>query len=448
MILDSYGAVRCDGDMNLSFQTIVRVLRAPVTIDSGITFASTILGAGLDLLVVALVSRVLQPAGFGVYAAYLAVMTLIGGVADLGLGLVLTHFLALNRDRDPARAHSYSQMVFWLKMAVGLGFVLVGTLFAPVFAPLLLGNISQTGIFVATLWGGFGLAMSSFVISYLRGYEHFLSRSLYSLCATVGKLVVTLVLFIAGWLTAVNAVSGTALAFSAVLVVGFLLVPRAAMRLNLGAFSLLWNEFFTFGKWVMVWYVLGALIPRADLLLLNGMATSEVVGWYAAATRLCVLLVLLNNSLTIVLVPKISRIDSQAQMDRFLKGWRLFALVVFLVGVLPLEIVAQPLSELVYGAGYLPAVPIFRLLLIAAFLDLIFSPISYLSFAFDQPKLMAFSHLIRFGLLIAGIAILTPLYGGAGAAMGVTVSVAISYVFLVSYIFFRVLPNYRPRTVI
>jgi len=56
----------------------------------------------------------------------------------------------------------------------------------------------------------------------------------------------------------------------------------------------------------------------------------------------------------IVLVPKISRIDTEIQLARFLSAWRALALVTILVALVPLELAAAPLVRIVFGAAPIP----------------------------------------------------------------------------------------------
>jgi len=432
----------------VSLNAAIRAIRTPFAFDSAVTLAATGASAGLDFVIVALLSRVLHPAGFGVYSVYLSVMTLLGGVADVGLGLILTRFVAIHRDSDPARAAAYGQLIFWLKLLLSLVMIAAGTAAAPLLTRWFLGESGNVRLFIFSLWGAAGIAMSTYVISWLRGNEQFLLRSAYAVAITAVKLVLIAALGIGGFFSPEAAVSATAAAGVLTGGFGLLLLPRAALGWRtLHEFGRLWTEFAAFGKWVSAWFVLGAIIPRLDLLVLSSLASHEVAGWYAAAARLTIVSQLLNTSLMIVLVPKISRIDTEIQLARFLSAWRALALVTILVALVPLELAAAPLVRIVFGAAYLPAVPIFQLLLIAACFDLIFNPLTYLNFTSDEPRAITVLNVLRLVVLVIGLWALTPRYGAVGAAWAVVISVVVCYGFLLAHLFARLMPTMRKRMV-
>jgi O-antigen/teichoic acid export membrane protein len=426
----------------------LRALRTPLALDSAVTLVATAASAALDFAIVALLSRLLHPAGFGVYSVYLTVMTLIGGVSDVGLGLILTRFVAIHRDADPQRAAAYGQLTFWLKLVLSVLMIAVGTAVAPFVTWWLLGESGSVLLFVFALWGAAGSAMSTFVISWLRGNEQFLVRSAYAVGITVVKLGLIGALAVRGLMSPGSAVSATCAASVVTGGLGLLLLPRSALAWrSLREFRSLWNEFATFGKWVAAWFVLGAVIPRLDVLVLSGLAAHDVTGWYAAAARLTIVSQLINTSLMIVLVPKISRIDTEIQLARFLRGWRTLALVTLLGALVPLELAAAPLVRVVFGEAYLPAAPIFQWLLVAACLDLVFNPLTYLNFTSDEPKAIAVLNMVRLVVLSAGLWMLTPRYGALGAARAVVISVVVCYGFLLTHLFARLMPAMRKRMV-
>jgi len=109
------------------------------------------------------------------------------------------------------------------------------------------------------------------------------------------------------------------------------------------------------------------LTTRIDVLILSWIRGEEVVGLYAAATRLVYPLTFLSTSLTISLFPLLARhhADDRAAFSRLA---RLGAKYVYLIGVIvvvPCAFAASSIIHTLYVAEYAPAAPAFQLLILS-----------------------------------------------------------------------------------
>lgn len=178
--------------------------------------------------------------------------------------------------------------------------------------------------------------------------------------------------------------------------------------------------------------ITGTILMSADIAML-GWLTSEVeVGYYSAATKLIALLITIPTLLVIVLFPIFSR--RVEQNESFSIAEKAIA-IVNLIGI-PITIggilLADSIIRLIYGFEYLPAVTVFRILLIGIMFMYPSTVISYIILAHNaQARILKYFAIAACSNIILSYFFIMR-WGGAGAAF-ITVSgnviIAIGYYF-------------------
>ena len=113
-----------------------------------------------------------------------------------------------------------------------------------------------------------------------------------------------------------------------------------------------WRELASYAKYLVVWLVAGTIHPRADRLLLSHFVSdNRLLGFYAAAAQLSLMVPMLTQSINMVLMPKISALRTAQEMQNALSKCALAALAVLLI-LTPVALAAGPLVRLIFGVHY------------------------------------------------------------------------------------------------
>jgi O-antigen/teichoic acid export membrane protein len=165
----------------------------------------------------------------------------------------------------------------------------------------------------------------------------------------------------------------------------------------------------------MISFVALSIVGRFDILALKRYASNSEVGVYGAAIQLATVLPILIGSITSVLLPKASRIESYAHLMSFAKKSLLSSTVVFLL-ILPIFLFSGPLIRLVFGPEYIPSIPIFRILFWGFMISLFTNPLSVIVFRINKPNYASYGNIAQFAVGLTLYLTLVPRFGVSGAA--------------------------------
>ncbi len=368
--------------------------------------ASQIVTKALNLAVAVVLVRWLGADELGRYAYVLAFCFPFGALADFGVATLAIREASAQPARAGAVIAAARRFTAGLSLAAVLVMMAVATLTG--HEPRLLAAFALAGL---------GSVVSAFTLPYLVGLtarEHMRRLSLHRVVGSVTGGVLTLgvllagggllALFVAGFATSVlmlalaRALAGPALASGARATVG-------AMARQALPFGLLMTGF--------------ALYYRIDMVMLEWMAGSRAVGFYAAAYRFLDVVVVLAASLTGPLFPRLSAV-ARARPDaarRLLEdAWRpLFALG------LPLSIGACALATLLvgvlFGDGFAESAPLLRVLIWGTLPLFWVSVASHALIAADRVWPLVAVYAASAALNVVANLLLIPRFGGAGAAV-------------------------------
>lgn len=126
----------------------------------------------------------------------------------------------------------------------------------------------------------------------------------------------------------------------------------------------------------LIWTIFSEIYLRVDVIMLKGMTSDSIVGWYGAGFRLYNAFMFLPHLFNIVFFPPMTRVanDPDRQEDFKTNVARLLNLMLFVA--MPISIVllvlAKPALELLYGdSAFLNAAPCLQLFSVSLFLTCI-----------------------------------------------------------------------------
>jgi O-antigen/teichoic acid export membrane protein len=146
------------------------------------------------------------------------------------------------------------------------------------------------------------------------------------------------------------------------------------------------------------------------------MASVEVVGYYAVATKVAELLRPVSAGLTFVFRPLVASLPlREARAQGLVLYRRFFALN--LAGVIVLALIGGPMIVTFFGQDFAASVPAFQILLIGLAAHGADGVLSGYNVGIGRPEFNSYTALIALVVTVVGDLIMIPLYGLIGAAI-------------------------------
>lgn len=370
---------------------------------------------GIGLISAILLARLLSPVDFGVAALAMFAVALVEVFSDAGL------LLHLIRHPDPDRSHF--DTVFTLQLMVGVvsavGLVLLAPAAAAFFhEPRLVAVIRVLAL--RSLIIGLenpGIALFRKNMAFNKDFEFLVLNKAVSFVVTVG-LAVTLRSY---WALVIGSVVGPLVAT----IQSYRMHPFRP-RLDLSAVHQVWGYSF----WMLVQSLLLFLNERIDELLVGRIKSTSLMGYYTVAADVASAPILeIVAPLSRVLFPGFAKLthDAPALSQAFGKVLSAVAIVAFAVST-GIALVAGDLTVVLLGPKWLPAVPVLRILAIAAGLTAMTQPVQTVLNATGRPRNAATLSFVRQALLVSAMLPAALWYGLGTIALARAVVSGVSFV--------------------
>lgn len=378
-----------------------------IATNTGIAIGGRLVQAGLGLLLVALTSRFLGEAAFGIYSALLAYGSLLLIGADFGLYLTFTR----EASRQPHQAAAFLSDVTWLRVAGLILIFTAGSLFlryVPALHPF-------PRVFWLVVLGLSAQSVSQLLMGVFQAHSVVWRATVGDL---IGRLVqiLTVIAVVAG-LFRIDSITGIVIAFaagtSATLVVHRLLLPVSWPIQNPPRWEKVRHILRT--TWpVAALLILNAIYFRIDMVMLSLWRPASEVGLYGLAYRIIESALFLPAMFGGLLLPHLSR-DSRVPQDLFQEA--LAATVWVGAGVsLLLALLARPLIALLSGPAFAGAASILAILSIALFAMFFGNLFGFTLVARGRQRSLLWLYVGLVIFNIAGNYFFIPRYGAPAAA--------------------------------
>ncbi len=394
-----------------------RLLRDVVTTYAGF-FANAVFG----FIAMRVLAMHMGPPNFGVTTLANVFMAVIAGLGEPGIGTALVRLVS----RPGMTREAIDELVvaaIRLKLLVVAVLCAVTYLLLPWITTSFMHRPELTHSLRWCLVGGALLSFAAFAGALFQIRGAYRENAAAIAVAGAARTVVVLLLWGCGELKLRTAIGSMILMNVVQFGVSMFLLRQMLFALPWHC----WNrrhvrELLDYTKYLVVWLVAGTIHPRADTLLLTYFTPdNNALGYYGAAAQLGLALPLLTNSINLVLLPRISALQSAQEMRAALRHCAMAALLTLLL-LTPVALVAGPIIRLVLGDHFGPAAPIFQILLFAAGAELALNPLSNFWHALNRPLMLSLLNVVRLSTLVTVAVIAIPRYGGIGAALAVIVS--------------------------
>jgi O-antigen/teichoic acid export membrane protein len=391
-----------------------------VTRRIALTFGVRLFRVALGLAASILTARALGPSGRGDYYFVVTFAGVLVQFGNLGLASSNTYLVA----RDPSHLRGLVANSLWVSIALGGG---AGALIAVV----LLGADVFPNVPSALLWLGVALAPPS--LFYLLGTNLLVGVGrivAFNLLETAANLLVLLLIGLAAILAA--GVGGFAAAsvigwtVSAVVVLLALVRGRhASVRFDRAVFG----AGFRFAAKAYVITLLGFLVLRGNVFLLQSSAGSTQLGYYSIAAQIADVLTIFPTTVALVLFPDLVR-NVAERWSAMVATTAMVSVIVTAACVLA-AMAAGPFIALLYGPSFAPATPVLLFALPGVALLSATTIVSQYLAAVGLPRALLLIWAVALALAVSLNLVLVPSFGAAGAAVALSVTYLALFVMVV-----------------
>ena len=383
--------------------------------NAGITFAGNMIASFLSVVSVIFISRALGPEKFGIVAIYSSLVATLLGITDFGLGTAAVKLIAARVDSDKHWADVIMKVIFKLEMFSGLILGVVGLLFSSQIANLLGGQQLLFAVRLGFLAGAFTSA-GAFVGPFLVAHEQFIKNVALGVIQSVLKITGVLALVYFAAMSQNNIMYLYAAVSLIGLIIGVLVAPKGYLaKTKKGEQKKGFFEVFDFGKWVLLSYIATAAIGKLDVMLLSRYQGATEVGLYSAAQQLTNIIPILIGALSVVILPRLSKMKTRHQLMSYIKkaAFGLLILAGIMLLVLPFSAL---LINIIFGSKFALSIDSFKVLYVGYVVALVVNPISLVMYALNRPPIFTGINTLQLVLSVGLNLLLIPSFGRVGAS--------------------------------
>jgi|GEM_PF-263037 len=386
-----------------------------------------------------LTARLLGPDGRGLQAALVLWPQFLAFTTTLGLHSALLYYMK----KDPERESALYAAGMLMSLLTGTGAVAIGALIIP---PRLSGYPEWAAAAAVGLTGVVPFIHLVFLSNAsLRAREQFRLFNRTRWLIPVMTLAMLLALAASGRLTPLTAAIAYQAAYVPVAVWAVVReIPAFRRMLRNGTASVreAAGRLVRYGTRSYGADLLGNLILYMDQLFLVGLLAPEALGLYTVAVSLSRMLNVFSTSLVAVLFPEASGLPENEAATLSLRVFKI-SMLAGLAAALALSALAPPALRLLYGAAFMEAIPVFRLLVLEVVAGGAAMVLAQAFMAAGRPGIVSLSHGLGLAVLVPLLLTLVPRHGliGAGWSLLASAGLRLAYVLIRFHILYR--PGFR-----
>ena len=372
-------------------------------------------------IVIIYAARLIGVAGYGVFSYALNLAGLFTIFSDIGVSSILTREAA--KSIDGQTRTQYLSTAFFIKICLLILSIFLIIFIAPFFTKI--KEVIPLLPVIAFLLAFDGLR--DFATAFLRALEKMEVEA-------VIKIITNTAIVVLGFLALFISITSRSFTIGYALGSGFGLVVAIWILRN--QFGKIFTHFkkelispILSSAWPFALFgLLGGLMINTDMIMLGWFRSAKDLGFYAAAYKPVQLFWIFPALLASSFFPVLSRLANKDN-ERFRLVFEKAMTVVFLIA-LPLVagglILSHDFIRIIFGKEYLPAIPIFQILLLTVFLVFPGSLIGNAIFCYDkQKKLINYFVLGALGNVAFNF-LLIPVWGTIGSAISTIITQIVS----------------------
>lgn len=401
--------------------------------DTFVVFVGNLLTQGLNFFTMLLLARFFGKSTISLYAVTISLLTLLIAISDSGIGNSVVKFINQYKG-EKERINSFLKTGLYFRFVTGLIIALSGVYLAEVLALNFYKNTKLYIPFLISFLGVIVLTLHSYIAMKMQAEEQFVRRSIFLTLTAILRFVSVLIVVL--WAPNEMNLKFAVLIYILSPLVLTILYSRhiiEVMKLNIEKqwYFKTAKQLFNYSKWMFLSMLAVLLIMRLDQFMLLKLSDPEETSIYVVATQVAMVLPLFADSLSTVLLPKITKntMSLNEYRNQLFKRLGPFCLLILFI----LELLS-PLLPILFGKEYQDSVPVLRILILAFVIGIILNPLSLIFHQKSQIYFLTVLNYIQLILMFGFNYFLIPLMGAIGAAISSLLVrvVSLIYVLIVS----------------
>ena len=371
-----------------------------------VTFGNGV-SAFLAFVFTVIIARILSLDDLGYFSALMSFILLTTDVAELGIGTSLARFLPpLEKDKNTLQRFYIT--AFLAQVCVSTVLLAVIFVSAPHLASIVFRRtdfaflIQLTGIAIV------GSIMSNFYLYTLLARQRFGYATAYMISTGLIRLVFLFIIIIFFSPTITNFVYMQMGSLIIGAVIGQLICGFEFLR-----FAPNWKDLkklVSFSKFLGAARSLTAIAGKLDVLLLVSLAGPAEAGIYAIAAKIIAIYPLLSGSFSSVIAPRLSSINQYFELKKFV--WKVIMGTLFFISTIFFMIAISDPFIRIFFPNIVPAIPVFRLLLVAMIFFVGSVPsVSIAVYYLKKPWILTVNSVFQVAIVWFGNVLLIPILG-------------------------------------
>ena len=194
-------------------------------------------------------------------------------------------------------------------------------------------------------------------------------------------------------------------------------------------------------KWVFGVTLLYYIFQRVDVLLIGPIVGLEGLGKYSVAAQIALVFSLFTGSVSGIFLPKSMLAVKSVQAFRVYLKEALAPILLIIVSLCVFYFLCPVVVDLGFGDTYRDSVSAIKILTIGWCFQVVYLPFQYLFYALNLPQLRFLLEIIKLGIVVVLLIVLTPRYGIDGAASAVSIAFFLNFLFASSISVYAIVKN-------
>jgi PST family polysaccharide transporter len=362
-------------------------LRSLLYGDLQLMMLGNFLEAGMRFVAFLVYSWEIGPSGVGIVVSVLALTRLSSQLLDFGVdtSVISLGSKAFGRG-DLAETARICGAGFNLHLWIGLALVALGATMSPLLADRYFDRPELAALLALAFAGVLVERLADFNLSVLRTYQRFRS---FAAAGALSALFLLVAVTGLAWLGRLDV--------TAVVLLTMVLLPLARFAVSWPALPAkalrpgriprdVLSRVLGFGKWIYGSGLAESGMRRINVLLVQGLTGDAAAGYFHTAMRYADFLSLIFDPMRKYLAPKLTALSGRSRIREALGrtyGWLAWTLLFIPAAWLA----SSPLFTRLQGEDWLPAVPIFRVLVVAILISFLTRPLYFAMFSVGRPQL-------------------------------------------------------------
>ncbi len=367
-------------------------------------------------IIIIYAARSLGASEYGLFSYLLGLAGFFTIFSDVGVNQIVTREVT----QKPDQRSTYFSTAFWIKIVLFLFTAALIIFIAPYFSKIQKAAGLLNFVALIVIFDG----LREFCIAFFRAKE---KMELEALSLILTNAAITILGFIALYFSATS--KSLTFSYAVATLIGSLsavIILRNDFKKIISYFDRNLIKHIITSAWpIALVGIIGAFMLNTDIIMLGWWRTSEEIGFYSASQKIIQMLYSLPAILAGAIFPTLSRLAGQKDNDKVRQLMEISMVSVLLIAI-PMAIggivLARPIIELIYGAEYLPSVPVFQILIATTLIIFPSTLIGNSILAYNKQKRLAvYMGIAAIGNIIFN-SILIPIYGIIGASIATIVA--------------------------